>query len=371
MTHPTNYAYHSTGQFRNVVKSIQQSSQYKGMDEGGNVIMDRLAIAPTIKYIGTVKLHGTNASIIAHEDGRISFHSKNNLLGYVDEGAFILLSDNAEFAQSMSRRMDTVLEVVERAKRVTKAHNGCELYPIKISGEWAGKGIQSSVGISFLPNKCLFIFGIIAGEISQETRQGWLPVEATSELTNNDTHMDGIYAITDFPIKRISIDFQNPAYSQNTLVEYTAECEEVCPVSKQLNTKSDSGEEQLLGEGYVWTPTDTDYCWDSGNWFKTKGEKHSVSKVKSVAAINPEELNSIKDFVEYAVTENRLQQGMSEVGKDQKLIGSFIGWINKDIYKEEGDVLEASGLTMKVVGGYLANKARTWYIEEINKGEIK
>jgi len=130
--------------------------------------------------------------------------------------------------------------------------------------------------------------------------------------------------------------------------------------------KDADGNPSLLGEGLVWTPASEDYCWDSGNWFKTKGKKHSVSKVKSVAAINPEKLNSIKEFVEYAVTENRLQQGLSEVGLDQKLVGQFIGWVNKDINKEEGDVLESNNLSMKEVGKYLSNKAREFYLDKLN-----
>ena len=367
MTQPTNYSYHSTGQFRNVVKNIQQQTKFKGFDEDGNVILDELAIAPTIEYIGTVKLHGTNANIILHEDGVISFHSKNNLLGYVENGEFTLLSDNAEFAQTMYRRFDTVLEVVENAKRVVKENTGVDLRPIKISGEWCGQGIQKGVGISFLPKKSLFIFGIKAGETDQKFKQGWLPVELTSELTSNDTHADGIYAITDFPCKKVNIDFQNAVMSQNFLVESTIEVENECPVSKQLGLVDADGVPQLLGEGYVWTPTSEEYCWDSGNFFKTKGEKHSVSKVKSVAAVDTEKLNSIKEFVDYAVTENRLQQGLNEVGKDQKLIGTFIGWVSKDVNKEEADTLESNNLTMKDVGSSIANKARTWYITELNK----
>ena len=365
---PENYSFHSTGQFRNVVKNVQQSAKFNGFDSEGNVILNELAIAPTVEYIGTVKLHGTNASIIVHEDNTISYHSKNNLLGYnKPDGGFVLLSDNAEFAQSMSRRFDSVLEVVENAKRVIKDNTGVDLRPIKISGEWCGQGVQKGVGISFLPKKSLFIFGIKAGETVQEIKQGWLPVELASSLTTMETELDGIYAITDFPCKHITIDFQNPAFSQNALVAATEEVEDTCPVAKTLGTKNEEGVLQLLGEGLVWQPVSPDLCWDSGNWFKTKGEKHSVSKVKSVASVCPEKLNSIKDFVEYSVTENRLLQGLGEVGKDQKLIGTFIGWVSKDVNKEEGDVLESNGLTMKDVGSTIANKARTWYIQNLNK----
>jgi hypothetical protein len=364
MTKPLNYKYHSTNQFRNVVKSVKEQSQFSGVDQEGKVIYDMLKPIPKLDYIGTVKLHGTNASIILHENGTISFHSKSNLLGYVREGEFTLLSDNAEFAQTMWRRFESVKDLMNSAKQIVKEFQGVELYPVKVSGEWCGSGIQKCVGISYLPKKSLFVFGIKGGETLQEVKQGWLPIDLTLKL--NTDHENGIYSITEFPVKHVTIDFNNPEMSQNFLVESTDEVENSCPVSRILNLKDSEGNPTLLGEGLVWTPTNADHCWDSGNWFKTKGQKHSVSKVKSVASVDPEKLSNIQEFVEYSVTENRLEQGLSEVGLDQKLIGNFIGWVSKDINKEEGDVLEKNNLSMKDVGKYIVNTSRQWYIAKLN-----
>lgn len=123
----------------------------------------------------------------------------------------------------------------------------------------------------------------------------------------------------------------------------------------------------FIGEGIVWSPKDPELSKISGLWFKVKGDKHSVSKVKTLAAIDPERLASMREFVEYAVTEERLEQGVSEVGLDQTKIGEFIGWINRDINKEEGDVLEASSMTMKDVGKFISNKARAWYMTRLSE----
>jgi len=354
----TNIKYHSTNQFRNVVKNIKHQAQYKGLDSEGVPIMDRTAVAPTLRYIGTVKLHGTNASIIEHEDGTVSFHSKAKLLGYVKGGEFTLNSDNSEFAQSMFRRFEGVKHIMRRAKAESQNIYGEVIYPIKVSGEFVGQGIQKGVGIAFLPKKSFFIFGLKLGETDQELKQGWVPVTQTETLQSND---HSIYSIMQFDTKLVDINFNEPEYAQNFLVDCTNEVEECCPVSKALGIT-----ESLLGEGLVWTPVAPAYAYDSGNWFKSKGTKHSVSKTKSVVAIDPEKLNSIKEFVEYSVTDNRLLQGVSEVGLDQKLIGTFIGWINRDINKEEGDVLEASSLSMKDVGKNISNKARVFYLEELN-----
>lgn len=359
MTQPTtkglvpNVKFHSTNQFRNAVKNIQTKARFKGLDEEGDPIIDETAIAPTLAYTGTVKLHGTNASIILHEDGAISFHSKNNILGAIDNnGEFLLNSDNAKFAQTMWRRKEAVYEIATYAETLCMNILGDVEYPIKISGEWCGYGAQSKVGISFLPTKSLFIFGI-------KVQDEWLPVKEISSVCCDQS---GIYNIMNFPTKSVTIDFNNPAYSQNELVEATDAVEEKCPVSKQLGI-----EQSLLGEGLVWIPNDPELAKDSGNWFKTKGEKHSVSKTKSVAAVCPEKLNSIKEFVEYACTDNRMEQGIGEVGLNQKDIGTFIGWVNKDINKEEGDVLESNNLTMKDVGKYTANKARMFFLSKLNK----
>ena len=354
---PENYKFHSTGQFRNVVKNMKTSAQFKGLDEQGEPIIDKNVPAPVVDYIGTVKTHGTNASVILSEDGTISFHSKNNLLGYVDtQGDFHLLSDNAESAQTMYRRMQGVVEIVED----TKALLGVTLrYPLKISGEWVGQGVQKGVGVSFLPQKTFIIFGIKNGETDQATKQGWLPLKFTQGVCSNDHH---IYNAIQFPTYEITIDFNNPEYSQNTLVENTNKVEAECPVAKTLGVT-----ETLLGEGIVYQPVDAEHCWDSGNWFKVKGEKHSVSKVKTLAAVCPEKIESIQKFVEYSVTDNRLEQGVTELGLDQKLIGQYIGWVNRDINKEEGDVLEANNLTMKDIGKKVSGIARKYYLDKLNK----
>ncbi len=349
-----NYKFHSTGQFRNAVKNVQNKVKFKGLDGEGNAIIDETAVAPTLSYTGTVKLHGTNASIIIHSRDLITFNSKSQTLAKIEKGEFTLFSDNAEFAQSMSRRSAAVMQICLLAEQACDEKCGDVLYPIKISGEWCGQGIQKGVGISYLGKKSLFIFGV-------KVNEGWLPLE---DINNISCDEGNIFNIMDFPTKHIDIDFNNPVFSQNKLVQYTEAVEKECPVSKQLKV-----EESLLGEGLVWVPDNHELASDSGNWFKTKGEKHSVSKVKSVAAVCPEKLSSIQSFVDYACTENRMQQGVDEVGLDQKNIGAFIGWVNKDINKEEGDVLEENNLSMKDIGKYTANKARTYFISKLNNLE--
>lgn len=351
----TNYKYHSTNQFRNVVKNIKEQTAFQGIDEEGNVIKDYDIPCPKLRYIGTTKLHGTNASIVIHEDGTVSFHSKSKLLGYVRDNEFTLHSDNAGFAREMWDRWEGVQEIVQIAHSVAYENYpslGKDVYPIKISGEWCGQGIQKNVGISFLPRKSLFLFGM-------KVKEEWLPSVKQMPLESEDYC---IYNIMSFASKCISIDFNKPELSQNDLVKYTNEVEDRCPVSAQLSVT-----ESLLGEGLVWIPLDQEYAKDSGNWFKTKGQKHSVSKVKSVAEVDVAKIESIEKFVDYAVTENRLEQRLQEVGLDNSKYGEFIGWVNRDINKEELDTLQENGLTMKDVGKASSNKARLFYKKKLEE----
>jgi hypothetical protein len=349
--------FHKTAQFRNVVSNVRKAAQFKGIDDKGNVITDPLAVMPTIEYTGTVKLHGTNGSIIHHEDQTTTFHSKERTLALLTaDGEFIHYGDNAEFAQSMERRVVGVLYTIKEAARACKMLHGEVIYPLKISGEWAGKGVQKNVGISNMDGKAFFIFGVKAGETNTPCDVGWIPQILIKNVESVDSH---IYNIMSFPTRTIDIDFNFPERTQNYLVEATNEVEEECPVAKQLGLEGD-----LLGEGLVWVPSGS-RCVDTGFWFKTKGQKHSTSNVKTMAAICPEKLKSIQEFVDYAATKNRLEQGIQEIGLDQKTIGQYIGWVNRDINTEEGDVLESSNLSMKDVGKNISTVARTFYLTRL------
>lgn len=210
-------------------------------------------------------------------------------------------------------------------------------------------GIQKGVAVSEV-DKFFMIFGIKIGNL-------WLPIE--------DYHInkpeDRIFHALDFPSFEVTIDLNDPAAIQNTLITFTESVENECPVGKQLGAV-----DCLIGEGIVWKPKTTPWCDNSDYWFKVKGEKHSSSKVKKLASVDVEKLNSIKDFVDYAVTESRLQQGLTEIGLDMKKMGEFIKWISQDVFKEESDTMKENNLEMKDIGKELSNKARKWYIEQYN-----
>jgi hypothetical protein len=151
--------------------------------------------------------------------------------------------------------------------------------------------------------------------------------------------------------------------SQNSLVDLTIAVETECPVGKHFGVSG-------VGEGIVWTCVT-----DPTLKFKVKGEKHSVSRVKTIAAVDVEELENVNSFVEYALTESRLEQGfnwLTENGYEltTKSTGPFLKWINGDIVKEESDVLVKNQLDMKRVGSKLSEKARFWFFKKLDKTAV-
>lgn len=337
--------YTSTGQFRNACQNIVHHFQ-STMVEIDNVpqwIVDRNKPLPKMKFTGTVKIHGTNGSMIQFEDEKIYCQSKSRILD--------ITHDNSGFFERMSHVDKDA--IFDEFKARFKERFGCDApYPIIIAGEWAGSNIQKGVAVSEV-EKFFSIFGFRVGE---EDNAKWINAQEFADFHFNESR---IYNVCQFGIKEIEIDFANPKLVTPEIESLVLGAEEVCPVGKFFGVEG-------IGEGYVWKPNEADFAANSGYWFKTKGQKHSVSKVKTLVAVSPEKLNSINEFVEYAATENRFTQGIDEIGLDMKLVGKFIGWVNSDIWKEEADVLAENGLTMKEVGKDIANKARMFYIEKIN-----
>ena len=139
------------------------------------------------------------------------------------------------------------------------------------------------------------------------------------------------------------------------------------------NSRNDvvyKGTYALVGEGVVWS---AELSPGEVVRFKVKGEKHSSSKVKTLAAVDIEKLNNINEFVNYVVTENRLNQGIEQVftstgrGLDIKLTGEFVKWVTSDIAKEEIDTLVGNGLEFKDVMGNCSKKVASWFKSYLDK----
>jgi hypothetical protein len=329
----------SIEQYRHLIHQVKAHYRYVGTDEAGEPIYDHNRTLPTLTFRGTTKLHGTNAAI-QYDCGSdlISFQSRSRVLSSGD--------DNAGFYAAMALRKDE-----DVAELITTIHSilSKAAKSITIFGEWCGKGIQKGVAVSELPK--MFVYFATRVEYEDGASE-WLDVD----LVYYCNHVD-IFNILDFYNMTVEIDFNCPAMSQNQLIELTEAIEAECPVGKAFGVSG-------VGEGIVWTCITPG--WESSKfWMKVKGEKHSVSKVKTLAAVDVEALASIQAFLDYAVTEARLEQAFVEVNaKDIKDIVAFLRWVYNDIVKEEADTIEANNLDP--LGKHISSRARPWFIKRIN-----
>ena len=341
----------SIEQFRNVIRHVRTHAQYAGKDENGDAIIDQSLPVPTLKFRGTVKLHGTNAGIV-YDTATHSFTYQSR------ERELSLTSDNAGFMLAQMKNEEIWLDVAKQAIFELRVHEQI-IDKVAIFGEWCGSGIQKGVALTELP-KMFVVFAVKVVYIDGSTR--WLPI---GEF---DIHYpeDRIFNIDTFPTYEIDIDFDHPELAQNKMIEITEEVEKECPVGKYFGVSG-------IGEGVAWTCVSPGWN-DSGTWFKVKGEKHSVSKVRTLAAVDVEAVQALKDFVDNTVTEARLEQGLWNLVHEQlkpiemSSMGDFIRWVFNDVLKEEMDTIIASQLDPKKLGGPIANKARPWFTQKVNEG---
>jgi hypothetical protein len=318
------------GQFGNIFQPIIKTARFVRMEDG-EPFFDETIKPPVLTFKGTIKLHGTCASV-CYDGTDLWAQSKNRIITPID--------DNAGFAQFVGVNNEYFLNLMK------------SLYvgePIALFGEWAGKGIQAGVAISEI-EKSFFIFGL------KVSGYGWMPLDFDIEEHKN------IFKIIDFKTYELQVDFDNPKLSQNKIIEMVNEVENECPVAKHFGISG-------IGEGIVF---ETTY---KGNRFifKAKGEKHAgKSKVKKLQKVDNAKLQLINDVVEKVLPVWRLEQMFNETFDiinggvpDIKGTGDFLKNVSKDVVKEELDVLEENGLTMKDIGSTLSKVAKNWFMEKL------
>lgn len=82
--------YPKVQQFRNIVSTIRRGSSFDDLDNDGNPIYNENRQKPILTFTGTVKLHGTNASVCYNQKEGFWAQSRSRII--TSE------SDNAGFA---------------------------------------------------------------------------------------------------------------------------------------------------------------------------------------------------------------------------------------------------------------------------------
>jgi len=336
-------SYGSIGQFRDTVRSCQQWFEHHQLPKG------------KMSFHGTVKLHGTNAGIgYDPKTGELWAQSRSNII--------TVEKDNAGFAAYVEKNKDLITKFM---------HNEVQGYlggdQIKVAyGEWCGGNIQKGVALNGI-EKFFVLFDIkTVNETDAEAENG----NDSSNVYMNSKDLDNLcyptmpemvairfYCSEHFPTFDMEIDFSFPEASVQKLIDITEEVERCCPVGKHFGVEG-------VGEGVVWKAAMHPHI-----RFKSKGEKHSDTKVKTIVAVDVEKVNSIREFVANVLTDHRMEK-MIDLMKQEGLpiepkhTGNFLKLVMNDVLKEETDTFIQSGFVWKDLTGPLSKTARDWYLTQ-------
>ena len=331
-------------QFTSAVQTILRRVNFVGLDENGDAIYDPSIPKPTIIFNGTVKVHGTNASVAFNAQDGIWYQSRKNVITPQKDNAGF-----AFFAETNKEHFMRIIHDVAAEHDIDMHKNTITVY-----GEWAGKGIQKNVAVSEL-DKTFYLFGIKVSPFDTEVSAYWV---------NHGTYDQpsvGIYNIEGFETFSVEVDLNNPKMAQNTFHELTEKVEQECPVGKHFGVSG-------IGEGIVWT---AEYKGDSYR-FKTKGDKHAgKSKVKTIKKVDNAKLQLVIDTVDKVTPVWRLEQMLESTcdfmnggTMDRSKLGDFIRAVIKDIMEEDLHIISDAGLEPKEINKKVSEVARMYFFEQ-------
>lgn len=269
-------------------------------------------------------------------------------------------SDNAGFAAFCSgQKQVSAIRTIERRLRVDSGSSDDDT--ITIYGEWCGPGIQKGVAVNQLPERHFVVFAASRSSILGEHM--YIDVVGPFKSIFSDA---SIYSIYDSPTWSIDVDFSDELACErmlNNVEELTLAVEARCPYATGFSISG-------IGEGIVWTPIGEHFGRSELFW-KSKGPKHREVKSKaSQPSLQPEQLESVEAFVEYALTEARLEKGLDHVRAmghevDMKSTGLFLKWLADDIIRECADELTANSLEWKFAARYVNTRALSFWKQAV------
>ena len=329
-------------------RNVRKTAQYVGKDANGKAIYDNTIKLPIIEYTGTVKMHGTNAGICFNlHTGEVGFISRERVLS-VEE-------DNAGFAafgyrnpKVTSAIFDKIKEHIASNPKLPQDSDFAIVY-----GEWVGPKVSRGSALVHLePTFVAIRTRLFTEDLSVRY---WLDDDSMQAIFGHiDLAFDQIDYSQRFERFTIAIDFNKPEFSYNLLAEKTISVEEQCPVALALGIDP---QVCSTGEGIVWVPKDKKWLQVSDAWFKTKGEKHSKTRVKKVITVDMDKLEKFELLCEEVCPPWRIEQmatavfdlnndGLVEKSGTTKLVRAVMD----DIKKEQLEVIEAAGAELKDIG---------------------
>ena len=331
------FKFPSIGQFRNAVYNVNYHS------------IDRV-----IQFERTVKIHGSNASIVIPlwGDTAIYAQSRNNIITpekdnagfarWVEDNREVLTNHLAEHVSDILGNWDNETHVV-------------------VYGEWCGQGIQKNVAVNQLP-KMFVVFGyrvVYENDLAHPRTYSGSVSRFEDEPLDFSNPDIGLYNIHEFGSEIITIDFDNLTEMQNKLEADAEEVGRQCPVGTYFGVEGP-------GEGHVYNAISYPLN------FKMKSDAHKVSNKATFTPEDLSQINNISELVDTILLKPRLEQGIEYLKEmhipDDKFesIGEYISWVISDIIKEESDIILETGLPVKLVNKEIAKRARDYFTSHVN-----
>jgi len=335
--------------FKHVIKTVERI----------NASPSTFKVVDPVIYRGTVKLHGTNGGVEIFKDKRVQAHSRTRPI--------TMERDNAGFALFVAQREEAFHKLFNKVIAVSTLFlEPPEFHSVTFWGEFVGVGIQKGVAINNLPEKQFVIFSIRLN--TDESEPNIYLNEDELDHIVNDLDEYSVYRISRVPTYELTADFldrvsiQAALEKSENLAKQVGDC---CPWAKLFDIEG-------LGEGIVWKPIGK-YAGKTDLFFKSKDDRHkNVNETKTKATIDLAVLENIQSFVAFAVTDNRLNQGIEELKAaghpiEARSTGHFIKWVSSDVYKECQNELVANGLEWKKTVKHVVEKARAFWLRETSK----
>ncbi|KAG8836810.1 hypothetical protein FRB91_008468 [Serendipita sp. 411] len=240
-------------------------------------------------FFGTVKLHGTNATIVVTPSSIESpqYQSRNKIIAIGD--------DNAGTSRFLSK-----VPIATLVDQILSVRGVVDFEEIYICGEFAGKGIQKGVGVSSL-NHFFAIFNIrVDGH--------WVDLRQYRKVHLPD---HGVYNLANFETYEVEVDLEDAEAIQDALDRmkaYTLDVVEICPVAAEIaklrTTMASSAKNQTWtgGEGIVWTLVPTPEFDTQLLNFKTKGDQfHPTTTQSAQPSRVVDDSGHVEAFVDFAL----------------------------------------------------------------------
>lgn len=295
-----------------------------------------------IEYKGKIKLHGANTAIRTFK-GNIQLQSREIFIENGHYGFVQWVQSNIDYWQNLGKNEE-----------------------LTIYGEWCGKGIAKGAAINQVDVKIFAVFAIMLGEVTDPECVNNVLVTEPEKIISILKDCPNNTFVLPWLNQAILIDYKNKetlVASSDYINSYIEKIEPCDPwVNETFNI-------QGVAEGVVYYPQGIENN-TVGSFrnlsFKAKGKKHKVNanKKKEAVQIDPEVAKDIEDFVSMFLTEQRLEQGVLEIGLDLELTLKFIQWICIDISKESKEELAVSNLDWKLIHYKLSCEARNWFVNK-------